>query len=102
MEFLAGISMDVKLKGFKRKYILKHSMGNLLPDELLSARKRGFSMPENEWYGKNALSEIYSSSVGRLKETLNLNGIVNGRDQRLDKIFHGDSFWTLMALADKL
>ena len=94
--------MDVKLKGFKRKYILKQSMGDLLPDQFLAARKLGFRMPANDWYAEDTIKDIYSSSVGRLEKLLNLNGFLAGKDQPLNEIFYRDSFWTLMALANKI
>lgn len=42
VELLASVSMKVKLKGFKRKNVLRQSFGNNLPKELLRQKKKGF------------------------------------------------------------
>jgi asparagine synthase (glutamine-hydrolysing) len=45
VELMAGSSMDIKLKGYARKHVLRESIAKVLPPKLLMARKRGFSVP---------------------------------------------------------
>ncbi len=48
-EFAAKLPLRYKLKGLKRKYILKKSCANLLPKEILTRNKRGFQIPVAAW-----------------------------------------------------
>ncbi len=48
-EFAARMPLKYKLKGFKRKYILKKSCADLLPKEILTRNKRGFQIPVAAW-----------------------------------------------------
>ena len=49
VEFVAGLSGSVKIKGGRVKHILKEAVADLLPAELLARPKEGFIMPVNEW-----------------------------------------------------
>jgi asparagine synthase (glutamine-hydrolysing) len=49
VEFVAGLSGSVKIKGGRVKHILKEAVKDLLPPELLARPKEGFIMPVNEW-----------------------------------------------------
>ncbi|MBD5607862.1 MAG: asparagine synthase (glutamine-hydrolyzing) [Desulfovibrio sp.] len=48
-EFVAKLPISCKLRGFKRKYLLKKAFANLLPPEILKRNKRGFQIPVAEW-----------------------------------------------------
>lgn len=50
MEFVATIPSALKLKGGVGKHLLKHAMGPLLPDEILTRRKTGFGVPLGAWF----------------------------------------------------
>lgn len=49
VELLASVSMDVKMKGYSRKHILRQTIGKQLPPGLLAAKKRGFNVPLRTW-----------------------------------------------------
>ena len=49
VEFVAGLSGSIKIKGGRVKHILKEAVADLLPAELLARPKEGFIMPVNEW-----------------------------------------------------
>jgi asparagine synthase (glutamine-hydrolysing) len=49
VELMWSVSMDVRLKGYTRKHILRATMGPKLPSQLLSAKKRGFVLPLRDW-----------------------------------------------------
>jgi asparagine synthase (glutamine-hydrolysing) len=49
MELAARIPSALKLRGQEGKYILKRAMRGLLPAEILTRRKQGFSIPLAEW-----------------------------------------------------
>ncbi len=47
--FAFSLPLNFKLKGFKRKYLLKKSCADLLPKEILTRNKRGFQIPVAAW-----------------------------------------------------
>ena len=49
VSYLAGLPSELKLKGFRSKYILKRVAKNLLPQAIISRKKSGFSMPVKNW-----------------------------------------------------
>jgi asparagine synthase (glutamine-hydrolysing) len=49
VEFAAGIPSHLKLRGFTRKFILRKAVGHLLPRQILTRRKEGFSIPMKNW-----------------------------------------------------
>jgi asparagine synthase (glutamine-hydrolysing) len=49
MELAARMPPDLKLRGLKRKYILKRAMEKLLPREIVWRKKAGFGAPIRSW-----------------------------------------------------
>ena len=49
VEFAATLPWDFKLHGNNRKRILKAAFGDLLPNEIMNRRKRGFGVPLAAW-----------------------------------------------------
>ena len=50
VEFVSTIPWNLKVKGTVSKYILKKTMSDLLPHNILYRKKQGFNMPLNEWF----------------------------------------------------
>lgn len=50
MEFMAGLSPDLRWRDGKGKYIFKKALRNLLPDEILFRKKMGFGIPLQDWF----------------------------------------------------
>jgi asparagine synthase (glutamine-hydrolysing) len=50
MELAAQIPSDLKLHRNRGKYVLKKSLENVLPAEILNRSKKGFAMPVAEWF----------------------------------------------------
>lgn len=48
-EFVAALPVNCKLRGFKRKYLLKKTFAKLLPPKILGRNKRGFQIPVAAW-----------------------------------------------------
>ncbi len=48
-EFTATLPMNFKLCGRSRKLILKAAFANMIPEETLNCRKRGFGIPLAQW-----------------------------------------------------
>ena len=49
MELAFGLPGDMKIRGAERKYILKQALRGILPDDILTRRKEGFSIPMKNW-----------------------------------------------------
>ena len=100
VEFMMGLSPELKLKGFTSKYILKKAMKNLLPDEIIQRKKKGFGVPIAKWV-KGPLRELFGDflSSDRIRQegfldpeyvgTLLHEHLINKRDNR-------KQLWTLL------
>ena len=71
MEFAATIKPDLKLKGLNGKYILKQSMKELLPREIIRRKKAGFAVPIRDWF-RSELKDLVNQ-VLLDRETLKRN-----------------------------
>ena len=49
VEYVAGISGQLKMLGGETKYLLKAAAEQYLPKELIYRKKEGFVMPVNDW-----------------------------------------------------
>jgi asparagine synthase (glutamine-hydrolysing) len=49
IEFAATVPSEMKMKGFRGKWLLRKALADLLPREILYRRKRGFSIPHARW-----------------------------------------------------
>ncbi|MBT7392383.1 asparagine synthase (glutamine-hydrolyzing) [archaeon] len=52
VEFSTRIPIEYKLKGFNEKFILRHSMKNILPKKIIKKKKQRFMVPTDTWYTK--------------------------------------------------
>ncbi len=70
VEFAASIPSSLRLQKGKTKHILKRAMQGILPDQILSRGKEGFSIPIKNWI-KEELNPLMNDalSTDRLKET---------------------------------
>jgi asparagine synthase (glutamine-hydrolysing) len=50
VELMAQVHKNVKVQGFERKSVLRHTVGRRLPAPLLRASKRGFVVPLRSWF----------------------------------------------------
>ena len=53
IEFAAKLPPDFKIGNDQGKFILKKSMENFLPHEIIYRKKMGFPVPVNQWFGKD-------------------------------------------------
>lgn len=49
LSHLERVPVALKLRGFTRKYILRKAVKDLLPDNIINRRKKGFSIPVAAW-----------------------------------------------------
>lgn len=101
-EFAARLPVSLRLRGFRRKYLLKKAFAGLLPREILHRNKRGFQIPVAQWLrgrlrplmedllGGHALAEqgIFAPEAVRRLMDMHLSGRADLRKP----------LWTLMVL----
>jgi asparagine synthase (glutamine-hydrolysing) len=100
VEYMATVSKAVKLPGYERKHVLRSTIARTLPPALLSAPKRGFSVPLREWFKGNALEH----QLTRLRDMdFDLRPEVVQRvveDNRSGRQDNGNFIWMLLMLRD--
>jgi asparagine synthase (glutamine-hydrolysing) len=52
IEFVFKLPSALRFKNEEKKYLLKKTMKDILPSEILTRGKKGFSLPWNSWKGK--------------------------------------------------
>ncbi|MBF6612637.1 MAG: asparagine synthase (glutamine-hydrolyzing) [Chloroflexi bacterium] len=48
-DYVLGLPLDMKLKGFTRKFLFREAMKGKLPQEIIARKKHGFGMPVSKW-----------------------------------------------------
>lgn len=100
VEFTAQLPERLKLRGWTTKYILRRSMKDVLPSEIINRPKMGFPVPLGKW-----LRESYRSVVDEfvLSERVMARGIfnrhaverlVNEHQEGISN--HADRLWALI------
>jgi asparagine synthase (glutamine-hydrolysing) len=97
IEFAARMPPELKLRGFKRKYILKRALEKLLPREVVWRKKAGFGAPIRSWLRgalRPLVAELLAEEVVRkrglfrpeeVKRLINLN--LSGREDLNLQVF---------------
>lgn len=49
VEFMAAVPPEMKVRGFRRKYLLRKAVADILPPRILARGKEGFSIPMRSW-----------------------------------------------------
>jgi asparagine synthase (glutamine-hydrolysing) len=89
----------LKLKGLKEKYILRKAMDGLIPKQIISRRKHGFTVPIHDWV-KDGLGEYVDTLLN--KERINDFGFWNYSyieqlvSRNLNNEFYKRQFWAIM------
>jgi asparagine synthase (glutamine-hydrolysing) len=50
IEYAASIPSQLKIRGFKAKYLLKRAFADFLPEPILTRKKMGFNVPTGIWF----------------------------------------------------
>jgi len=100
IEFMTRLPIDLKLRGFTGKYILKRSMRDRLPAEIIKRPKKGFGMPVAKWV-KGELRDLVRDTF--TSQRLNRRGLFNPQyiQRLLDEHERGEAdhrklIWTLL------
>jgi asparagine synthase (glutamine-hydrolysing) len=79
IEFAARMPADLKIRGFKRKYILKRALEKLLPPEVVWRKKAGFGAPIRAWL-RGALRPLVDDLLS--DETVKRRGLFRPEEVR--------------------
>jgi len=79
IEFTARLPPELKLRGFKRKYILKRALEKLLPHEIVWRKKAGFGAPIRSWL-RGALKALVDELLA--EETVRRRGLFRPEEVR--------------------
>ena len=98
--FLAKVPVKYKFPGMKKKYLLRNSMKDLLPDRIINKKKVGLEMPYSRWM-REELRDITMEYLSPAR--LNSTGLFNtvavqklwGEHDRREKD-HGRALWGIL------
>jgi len=79
IEMTARMPPDLKLRGFKRKYILKRALEKLLPHDVVWRKKAGFGAPIRSWL-RGALRPLVEDLLA--EETVRRRGLFQPAEVR--------------------
>ena len=71
VEFVCSLPTEYKLNGFDTKRILRHSLGDTVPRDIVTRSKKGFPTPIKEWFRDDysqTIRELLQSPRTRLVE----------------------------------
>lgn len=63
VEFCANLPVDLKMRGFDKKYLLKKSQENILPKAVLRQKKKGFNSPLAKWMNADLKEIMYQATA---------------------------------------
>lgn len=102
VEFAASLPQNMKIRGFKQKFILRELMRGKLPEAVLRRKKCGFDIPTHDWF-RGTLRDLLMDTLA--PEAIAATGIFNARaihslirdhmERRLNAGYH---LWGLLTL----
>jgi len=100
LEFCATIPVDLRMKGFRKKYLLKKASLPLLPKGVIGHRKQGFIGPMTQWLKHDlkhyVLDTLTEKNIGK-HGLFNLGTISKILDEHFSgKEIHDTLIWSLL------
>ncbi|HEY5998754.1 MAG TPA: asparagine synthase (glutamine-hydrolyzing) [bacterium] len=100
VEFTMRLPAALKMRGLRRKVVLREAMRGRLPDFVLRRRKAGFNAPVSDWL-RGSYREVAEELFGGTSRLVDLDHpVVRGlwQEHRRGERDHGFSLWSLAAL----
>jgi asparagine synthase (glutamine-hydrolysing) len=91
----------LKLRGLRRKYVLKRVMRGRLPRRIVGRRKRGFNAPVSVWLRGGLGDDVDALLRERRSALVDLRSPVVERlwrEHRTGAVDHGTKLWTILSL----
>jgi asparagine synthase (glutamine-hydrolysing) len=102
IEFAATVPSEMKMRGFRGKWLLRQALGDLLPRQILYRRKRGFSIPHARWLRgelRPMLRDTLSSARFRGRGLFQQATVERLMDEHeAGRVDHGLRLWNLLWL----
>jgi len=102
VEFALNIPVDLKVRLFGEKYILREALKGRISKDILSRPKHGFSVPWQDWvrgelapFWRRLMSRKYLAKQGLFKYSF-LDRLLNRR-RALGNLYRRRQFWTLFS-----
>ncbi len=102
VEFAASLPVEMKIKGFNQKYILRELMRGRLPKRVVTRAKTGFDIPTHDWF-RGPLRQLLLDTL--TPEAVQATGIFDTReiqalirDHMSRRINAGYHLWGLLTL----
>jgi len=99
-EIASRIPVNMKLKNFNEKYILKKAVKNLVPTQAINRKKTNFFVPIHDWF-KDELLDVSKQLLS--KENIAKQGIFDHRyidkiwrNYKSSKLFYARQLWSLL------
>jgi asparagine synthase (glutamine-hydrolysing) len=102
LAFTSRLRPSLKVRGLSLKRVLRAAVGDLLPVEIMSRRKRGFAVPLDRWFREDLRVYLWATlgaSDARVKQHLvpeAVDRILADHDSGAAN--HGHALWTLLTL----
>ena len=100
LDLASQMPLDLKLRGFTRKFLLRRVMKGVLPDNIMARPKKGFNIPVARWF-RNELKELLLDTLSQ--EKIEREGLFSYQavQHLLDDHFSGrrdnrKQLWTLL------
>ncbi len=102
IEFAASLPVEMKMKGFMKKYLLKKSQEAFLPDWCVKRRKSGFNAPVSHWLD-SSLAPLLEELISKKNDTISSFSspqVVKQlfREHQAEKADHGLKLFGLLCL----
>jgi asparagine synthase (glutamine-hydrolysing) len=102
LSYAAQLKPQLKARGFKLKRVLKESVADLLPREIVDRRKRGFGVPLDRWFRED-LATYVDATLGapdaRVKRHVSADAVDRLLAEHGERARnHGHALWTLLTL----
>ena len=102
IEFVASLPMEIKMKGFKLKYLLKSAVDDIVPHKNLYRPKKGFAVPLRYWFKGNLKSYLFGillSDNARIRKIFNMEYVRKLVRQHVEgKRDYSHYLWLLLML----
>jgi len=100
-DYVMSLPASLKVKNGEKKYLLKRSLRNIVPDSILDAPKSGFGVPYSFWLENklnNYLSErVNDNSIAHIFDRGYINKLISQHKQ--GKGYSGFLLWKALQLA---
>ena len=99
VEFVSGLPERMKLRGLTTKYILRRSMRDRLPKEILTRKKMGFPVPVGSWLRgpfRHVLDEYVLGSRARARAIFDSRFVESLVARHLAGEDHAERLWMLI------